>query len=34
MQGVWVLTNETAYHPDFGLLLENTENPDPGGLYC
>jgi CRISPR-associated endonuclease/helicase Cas3 len=32
--GVWVLKNDTAYHPDLGLLLEETGNPDPRGLYC
>jgi CRISPR-associated endonuclease/helicase Cas3 len=34
VQGIWVLRNETAYHPDLGLLLEETGSRDPGGLYC
>lgn len=32
--GLWVLKNETAYHPDLGLLVEETANPDPGSLCC
>ncbi len=34
VQGIWVLKNETAYHPSLGLLLEATGSPDAGGLYC
>jgi CRISPR-associated endonuclease/helicase Cas3 len=30
--GLWVLKNETAYHPDLGLLVKGG-NPDPGQLY-
>jgi CRISPR-associated endonuclease/helicase Cas3 len=30
--GLWVLKNETAYHPDLGLLLKG-DNLDPGQLY-
>jgi len=32
--GLWILKNETAYHPDLGLLVGETGNPDPGKLYC
>lgn len=31
---LWVLKNETAYHPDLGLLVGETGNPDPGQLCC
>jgi len=32
--GLWILKNETAYHPNLGLLVGETGNPDPGKLYC
>ena len=32
--GLWVLKNETAYHPDLGLLVGETCNLDPEQLYC
>jgi CRISPR-associated endonuclease/helicase Cas3 len=32
--GIWVLKNETAYHPDLGLLVGESGNPDPGSLCC
>jgi CRISPR-associated endonuclease/helicase Cas3 len=32
--GLWILKNETAYHPDLGLLAGETGNPDPEQLYC
>jgi len=31
---LWVLKNETAYHPTLGLLIGASCNPDPGSLYC
>jgi CRISPR-associated endonuclease/helicase Cas3 len=32
--GLWALTNETAYHGELGLLVEEAGNPDPEQLYC
>jgi CRISPR-associated endonuclease/helicase Cas3 len=32
--GIWVLKNETAYHPDLGLLIGDTSNPNPAQLCC
>lgn len=31
--GCWVLKNETAYHPDLGLLVTEADCPEPGLLY-
>jgi CRISPR-associated endonuclease/helicase Cas3 len=31
---IWVLKNETAYHPDLGLLVGEASNPNPTQLYC
>jgi CRISPR-associated endonuclease/helicase Cas3 len=31
---IWVLKNETVYHSDLGLLVEETSNPAPGQLCC
>ena len=31
---LWVLKNETAYHPTLGLLIGETGNPDPIQLCC
>jgi len=31
---LWVLRNETAYHPQLGLLVDEASNPDPTQLYC
>jgi CRISPR-associated endonuclease/helicase Cas3 len=32
--GLWALKNETAYHGELGLLIEEAGNPDPEQLYC
>ena len=31
--GCWVLKNETAYHPDLGLLVTEADSPEPEQLY-
>jgi hypothetical protein len=31
--GCWVVKNETAYHPDLGLLVTEADCPEPGQLY-
>jgi CRISPR-associated endonuclease/helicase Cas3 len=31
--GCWILMNETAYHPDLGLLVTEADCPEPGQLY-
>jgi CRISPR-associated endonuclease/helicase Cas3 len=31
---LWVLRNETAYHPQLGLLVDEASNPAPTSLYC
>jgi CRISPR-associated endonuclease/helicase Cas3 len=31
---LWVLRNETAYHTQLGLLVDDASNPAPASLYC
>ena len=31
--GLWTLKSDVAYHPELGLLIPGSGNPDPGQLY-